>query len=905
MGADLQLSSFYKPIINFNMMKNLLFTAIMLLAFTKFSNGQVTYYWASGNGNFTSLGGTNWSTTPGGAAEVSRSATSDILVFDGVTVSFEIGGTTIGKLDLRNVSDVTIQRPSSPTSGTSTINLSGVAGIGLAIDNSKLRIQGDGVSSAILAFASGIRGMVNNNGEIHVNGSASNRITLPLAATLTFENGTKAFVNSGGNPFNNNSNSADFGVKFKSGSSLIYGGGLSPQGNTSAGKILDFEKGSDFIMETSYSASINLFNNKTFSNVIIRNNSTVALNENFYKIDNLTIEPGSTFRLRASGTSPVAGNIINNGVLGVVSPFTTSQLLMIGTSAQTITGMGTFLDLGGLSVGTDANVTLGSSINLAGTSTSSITGTLNSGTNSLTGSSNFQFRSAATTTSSTVDIIAGNNVLVFPTSINYDDAGVSVGLKIVGTGIPNDTYIIATSSGNRQITISNPPTATISSATITISSTSPTLKTAHINGADGAIQLTGTLTFGTGSNFIYDSPTTTPFPAISNNNIGDVTFNALATTNRSVTMMGKLTLNNAKFIIRPGDNLNITSSGAFEGTFNQNSYVATNSNSATGEAGKLILNGLASTVLIPVGTVSNYAPVTLSPATLSDFGINVFEEATVDATPNGTPLSADQKKRIVNAVWDIHRTSGSGNCDVTLGWTGTLEGSEFAGFTNSQIGIASYNGSAYSTFTGSGDNAVNTASVTVSSFSPMIIGELNTTLPVRLISFTAKENLNSVNLSWKTTSEKNLAKYIIQHLDKGSAAFKNIYTVAAHNVAGTFDYSYTDVNAIAGINYYRLISEDIDGTQYLSEIKSVNLKTGHLVAIYPNPVSDRSFSVSGLLANDIIKISDLKGQVILIHKNVNGDAINKIDLENIKSGVYLLSIENSGKVSTTKRFVKL
>src|SRR5690606_21370595 len=130
----------------------------------------------------------------------------------------------------------------------------------------------------------------------------------------------------------------------------------------------------------------------------------------------------------------------------------------------------------------------------------------------------------------------------------------------------------------------------------------------------------------------------------------------------------------------------------------------------------------------------------------------------------------------------------------------------------------------------------------------MIIGELNTTLPVRLISFTAKENLNSVNLSWKTTSEKNLAKYIIQHLDKGSAAFKNIYTVAAHNVAGTFDYSYTDVNAIAGINYYRLISEDIDGTQYLSEIKSVNLKTGHLVAIYPNPVSDRSFSVSGLLA---------------------------------------------------------
>jgi hypothetical protein len=372
---------------------------------------------------------------------------------------------------------------------------------------------------------------------------------------------------------------------------------------------------------------------------------------------------------------------------------------------------------------------------------------------------------------------------------------------------------------------------------------------------------------------------------------------------KNIIVSGALTLTSGDLQIPSSSILELSGGNISIMGGSESSYIQTLQDGAV--SGTLKVTGLSTAQTFPVGSANNYLPVTLGPTSSSDFTINVFEGATADATPNGAPLSADQKKRIVNAVWNINRTSGTGNCEVTLGWTNTLEGSDFASFTNSQIGIASYTNGAYSTFTGSGDNTANSASITVSAFSPMMVGELNATLPVKLISFTAKENLNSVNVRWKTTSEKNLARYMVQHANGSAAVFKTIYTVAAHNLEGTFDYSYNDVNPIAGANYYRLVSEDIDGTQYLSEIKSVSIKGDNLVSVYPNPISDDTFSVSGLLAGDTIRIIDLQGQVLLVQKNTNGSAVNKVDVKNIKSGIYMLSVENSGKTSTTKRLIKL
>src|SRR5690606_13712120 len=118
---------------------------------------------------------------------------------------------------------------------------------------------------------------------------------------------------------------------------------------------------------------------------IIRGNSTISLEENFHVIENLTVELGATFNLRNSGVSSFTGNIVNNGTLGINGVLGSGQILMIGTTPQNISGTGTFNDLAALTVGADADVTLGHSLNIAGAGISSVMGKLNFVTHNING----------------------------------------------------------------------------------------------------------------------------------------------------------------------------------------------------------------------------------------------------------------------------------------------------------------------------------------------------------------------------------------------------------------------------------------------------------------------------------------------------------------------------------------
>lgn len=884
-------------------MKKLLLLLI-LSCFSAAGFTQTTYYWVSGSGTFSALNGANWSTTPGGSPAVTRSATTDILVFDGVEVIIDLpSSASIGKLEVKNNADLTIRRSTTSATGTSTLTLNGVANAGLLVDNAKLRITGDGSYAAILTFALTSTGTVANNGEVYVTGTASNRITVPAISALTFETGTKAYVNSAGNPFNNNTNSVDFGVRFRSGSSLYYRGGLSPQGNTSAGRILNMEKGSNFVMETSYSTSINMFSGKSFSNVIIRNNSTVTLAENFYRMDNLTIEPGSSFYIRSTGTSPILGNIVNNGTFGSAPTVSSSQLVMIGVGPQSIGGSGTFANLGGLIVGTDSEVTLGTSLNLVGSSTASITGLLNTGVYSLTGSASLQFRGATLVNSNTANLVAGNNVISFANSTDYDAAGPSIGLKVVGTGIPADTYIIATSSSSFQVTLSNAPTATISGAALTFSSGSPTLRTALAGGANSAIQVAPALSYGSNTNFIFDTATTTPFPTNTSSGsivYGNVTFNAAATTNRTVTINGKLTLNNNNLTIREGDVLTMGAGATFDSGMGANAYVVTSANSSTGDAGKIKLTDVATNVLIPVGTATSYLPVSLNPTSASTFEINVFAGATADGTPNGTALTAAQKLRMVDVVWNINRTSGSGNANVILNWPSALEGVDFSSFGNTLIGAAVYSSGAFGTFSGTGDAAANSVTLNAGTFGAFIVGEANTTLPLTLISFSGKQNLNTVKLDWKTTDEKDLKSYILQH--KTGNGYVTIYNGTPNNKPGIFNYSFVHATPSAGTNYYRLLAVDLDDTTQTFD-ESVRVSLNNEMSIYPNPAVGNSITISGVAKGDVIKLQNIQGQ--LITKKIANGNIEQIDVQSIAVGTYIISVENEGKTTSSKKVIKI
>lgn len=901
------------------MMKKLLFMA-MLMVFAKFSFAQTTYYWAGGATGTSLTSGANWSLTLGGAATTSRNAPDDILIFDNQNVVFDVTSSTCGKIVVRNSADVTFSRASASGAGGTTLTLAGVAGDGLEVNNAKLRINGAKDFNFTMALGAGVLGSISNGAEVYIMGAGNSRISASTTGLLTFGNETSCFINSATQPFNTYSVGVnDNSVFFDNGSTLIYQGGSNPFGNSTSGNVLKMAPNSNYVFEVAPSVT-GFFTFRSYGNVLIKSGVTINLAENFVKMNDLTIEAGATLGLRTTGAHAIAGNLLVNGTLGVNGTPTSSHLIMIGTSPQTISGSGTINTLGCFTVANDANVTLLKNLVINGTSTSNIIGRLNLGTSIISGTCNLQFRSAATLTdiSNTTATILNSNLIQIGASsggpsANYNALSPTVGLLVTGPGIPANSYIIGTSSGSNNFTISNFATATATNQSITTTSGVATLSTANTGGPDASLVTTGNgsavKAIGSGTNLIINAATTVPFAttfftsggAQSNISYGDVSFNADATTNTDATITALLTLNSSKLTIRIGDNLTISSTSSFAGA-SSSAYIVTAGNTSTGAVGTLKLAGVAASKSVPVGSATNYLPVTLNPTSASDFSINVFEGATADATPNGAALSAGQKAELVNAIYNINRTTGTGNCTVTLGWQAGLEGANFSGFSDAEVGVAKYTSGAYTSFVGPGNNTANTITATISDnvFGPFLVGKVGT-LPVKLISFTAKAVNQTAVLNWTSTNESNLDKFTIQRSTDG-VTFENLGSVKANNKDGVFNYSFTDKSPVFGANYYRLVSVDLDATTAQSDIQVITLGSAAKLAIYPNPTNG-AINLSGLAKGDVIRITDLVGRVIKTQEYL-GDSVMNLSLDNALSGIYLLSVSRNGQITSTNRIVK-
>ena len=718
------------------MKKSLLicFAAIMSML----CKAQTTYYWIGGTGatsavSFTSTSSSSprWNTALNGSGTNRATADpTDILIVDGTNVGgatattgpviATCSSTAFGQLVLRNGANLTIIRA---TTGTGTITINGDAtatddllvnaGCSLTIGVADSVSTTSGNNMLLTATATG-----RVSGTLFLNRGAS-RITAanPIAGgSLIFENGAlcKANTEITYYPFGSTSGVPN-AVVFNSGSKLTYIGGNSPFTTSSTYMPVDFKSGSTFRIETAIPSatvtSSNLFSAKRFSNLEIGNNQTV-IGDFFYNVDNLTIDAGSTFYLKGSGGTPVSGNITNNGTFGAVTGFTSSNLLMKGITPQSIGGTGTFQTLGSLSIGTAADVTLNANLVLNGSSNSLINGKINFTTHTVSGTGTLQTKAASTvTTNVTTGTIGGHTITLDAAVYNstLNNAGVYYGLLVTGTGIPANSFIIGTSSTSSTITISNPLTSVPTS--ITVSGAIPVLRTANTNGIDGSIGGMAVLSITTATDFIYDAPTTQPFSNIALGSVRNVTFNAAATSNRTIWIDSILTINSGVLTIRPTDTIRIRNGKPVGGApFSNSKYIATVSN--TTATGTLRIDLIGSSTLFPIGSPLHYLPITLSPTTSSVFTAAVFEGITSNGSVTGTLLSASELLPLVNAVWKVGRVSGTGDFGMNIKWNQSLEGSLFSTQANSRLGVIQNSGTAWGVPFGTGDNTANSADAT-------------------------------------------------------------------------------------------------------------------------------------------------------------------------------------------------
>ncbi len=398
-------------------------------------------------------------------------------------------------------------------------------------------------------------------------------------------------------------------------------------------------------------------------------------------------------------------------------------------------------------------------------------------------------------------------------------------------------------------------------------------------------------------------------------NLAMISAGSILDLNGITTVSGTLTLTAGKIDIGPNF-LTLTNAVPASQLIGGNgtSYVFT---TTTFAGFGLRRNGLAAATnyTFPVGTPTDYMPVIVNTAAgISNFTMSVYSPAAFNATVGGPPFPSGILLRMVDAMWFINRSAGSGNSTITLQWADALEGATFSGLANGSIGISRHDGTSWSfpPIQTSGDNGTNTVTADFSAFGVFGVADIGAALPVKFGSIKAYEKQNGIQLDWKVYSENKVKNYEVER-SADARTFTSVGSLPAlYNNTSDGDYGFFDANPLAGTSYYRIKNNDLDGKSAYSIIVRVNRnKTMKGLSLYPNPVKNGIVLLQGSdlgRGNYKINIFGANGQEIYKQqvKHNGGTISHTIELPStISKGVYMLSVKDeNGNIIFNEKLVK-
>ena len=175
-------------------------------------------------------------------------------------------------------------------------------------------------------------------------------------------------------------------------------------------------------------------------------------------------------------------------------------------------------------------------------------------------------------------------------------------------------------------------------------------------------------------------------------------------------------------------------------------------------------------------------------------------------------------------------------------------------------------------------------------------------MPIELLSFTGEVTSKGNLLQWNTASETNNNYFSVERSADGKN-FKAIGQVkGAGNSTQENSYSFLDVWAPEGINYYRLKQTDFDNNSHIIALRSN--KKDELFLIYPNPasgsfiVSVKEFSSEGYG----ISISNSVGQVVFTKDYITTQQL-KLSPD-LRDGVYTISLLINEEIFNKKLIIR-
>lgn len=214
-----------------------------------------------------------------------------------------------------------------------------------------------------------------------------------------------------------------------------------------------------------------------------------------------------------------------------------------------------------------------------------------------------------------------------------------------------------------------------------------------------------------------------------------------------------------------------------------------------------------------------------------------------------------------------------------------------------------------------------------SSFSPVDIGAdaglfTQLILPVKWLSFEGRlENKNTVLLTWRTASEINNDRFVIQRTVRSAQCpedkWEDIGTVKGNgNTNQISEYQFTDnLNTLtpnhSNTLYYRLKQIDADGNFEYSKTITVSLaEEKNQVTISPNPFSDKfELIIPNNSENDEVNINvkDINGRNVFtksftLHKD---QPTISVETNSLINGIYFIEIQTGDGNIVRQKMIKL
>lgn len=339
---------------------------------------------------------------------------------------------------------------------------------------------------------------------------------------------------------------------------------------------------------------------------------------------------------------------------------------------------------------------------------------------------------------------------------------------------------------------------------------------------------------------------------------------------------------------------------------------------------------IASTYEFPVGKAARYAPVSIvNVGTGSDDWTaeyftstgGTYSSATFDGTDPGSGFNALTRVESTDR-WEI--TSVASNTAQVRATYGPHNG-----FADTHVRLVWWDDEAALDGDGAdnrwenqgGQIAGTASSGTVTSeasvfFSTRQFGlgyAPESVLPVELVSFAGELDGKEIRLKWTTASELNNDFFDVQHSTDGEV-FKSIGQVSGNGTTSqAAEYVLIHKNPQPGINFYRLRQVDFDGDEevhYIIQVTNDFFYAGIEATMFPNPARPENMNIR-VVTEDIsspilIKLVGLTGQVYYqkVVRNSLQFEEKIIPMQEMKHGIYFLTIKQGGRVTQKKVVIK-